>query len=41
MLAAVDLEQLGQEIAASARRAEKNSPEFLRRQITDLQAAAG
>ena len=37
VLASVDIERLGQEIAASAKRAQESSPEFLRRRIAELE----
>ena len=40
MLAAVDIERLGREIAASARRAQESSPELLRKRIAELEAGA-
>ncbi len=39
--ASVDSERLGREIASSARRAQENSPEFLRRRIAELETNAG
>ena len=37
ILAPIDIEQLGREIADSARHAQENSPEFLRQRIADLE----
>ncbi|MBB5061379.1 hypothetical protein HDF16_006115 [Granulicella aggregans] len=37
VLAPIDIEQLGREIADSARHAQENSPEFLRQRIADLE----
>jgi len=39
VLAPIDIEQLGREIADSARHAQENSPEFLRQRIVDLERA--
>jgi len=39
VLAPIDIEQLGREIADSARHAQENSPEFLRQRIADLERA--
>ena len=40
VLATVDIERLGREIAVSARRAQESSPEFLRKRIAELEAGA-
>ena len=37
VLAPIDIEQLGREIADSARHAQQNSPEFLRQRIAELE----
>ena len=39
VLAPIDIEQLGREIADSARHAQENPPEFLRQRIADLERA--
>jgi hypothetical protein len=39
VLAPIDIEQLGREIADSARHAQENSPEFLRQRIANLERA--
>ncbi len=40
VLAAIDIENLGRTVAESAKRLEENSPEYLRKRITDLERAA-